>query len=221
MIPPIVLASRSPRRRQLMEALGISFRVEPPKVSEELASSKNVDSVAMTNASTKAKGVFPKTSSRYVSILQSGGQISSEADIILGADTLVVLDHEVLGKPRGKEDVIRSLAKLSGRTHLVVTGICLLSKHFGIRQAFARSHVQFRTLSEEEIAAYSTLEEPYDKAGAYAVQGMGALFIKEISGSYTNVMGLPIELLLAELLEFTRIPISEWFPRKPSNEYRC
>lgn len=198
-----------------MEALGISFRVDPPLVEEGLASSKNVDSVAMINASTKAKNVFLKTSKRYGwPLLQSDGQTPSEEDIIIGADTLVVQGHEVLGKPRDKEDVMRNLAKLSGTTHLVVTGICLLSKHFGTRLAFARSHVQFRTLPEEEIETYSDLEEPYDKAGAYAVQGMGAIFIKEISGSYTNVMGLPIELFLQELSELTRIPIPEWFPRK-------
>jgi len=126
---------------------------------------------------------------------------------------LVLIDHEVLGKPKNKSEVIETLKKLSGKSHRVVTALAMLSEEYGKRLSLTESTVYFRDLTDEEVLAYAKTEEPYDKAGSYALQGLGSLFIEKVEGSYTNVVGLPVETLLRELEALTQIPIFDWFKK--------
>jgi septum formation protein len=196
-LPQIILASQSPRRRQLLETLGLPYRVEVPKDEEEEASPATVEEVTLRNSHRKATACLKL--------------VKDPTDIIIGADTLVVLGEEVLGKPVDRNMARATLQKLSGQTHQVITAVTLLSPKFGTRQLPVFSRVTFRTLNPSEIENYISTREPYDKAGAYAVQGLGALFIGHIEGSYTNVMGLPIEALLLELAELSGISVYDWF----------
>jgi len=118
-----------------------------------------------------------------------------------------------MGKPESSGDVRRMLSDLSGQTHEVITGLALVSNEFGCRESFAKSLVTFKRLSEEMIDQYANTREPYDKAGSYAVQGLGAIFIEKISGSYTNVMGFPLEHFLEELSQLAPFPLAKWLPR--------
>lgn len=196
-LPTLYLASESPRRRQLLEALGLSFKVVKPSANEEHPSAKQVEEITIKNAYTKASSALDT--------------LESSHDIVVGADTLVVLNEEVLGKPKDEQGVIEMISKLSGKTHLVVTGLVLISPKAGVRKIAVKSHVTFHKLSSEQIHSYAKTKEPRDKAGSYAVQGLSALFIEKIDGSYTNVMGLPIEALLSELPQLTGISIFEFF----------
>jgi septum formation protein len=195
-IPRLFLASQSPRRRQILGSLGLAFEVVASVAQEDHPHALQVETVTQQNALRKAKNA----------------NVSSEG-VILGADTLVVLGDEVLGKPTDADEIRRMLGKLSANTHTVVTGIALVSSRWGTRVSAMRSHVTFRRLPEREIEEYLLTREPYDKAGSYAVQGLGSLFIDRIDGSYTNVMGLPIELLLPELAALTHIPLYRWFAK--------
>jgi septum formation protein len=196
----LILASQSPRRRQLLESLDMVFRVERPDSEEITPDGERVDHVMESNALAKAQSV--------VSCARD------PEEIIIGADTLVILDGEALGKPKDKRAALKTLKKLSGRTHEVLTGLALISERFGTRTSVHRSQVTFHELAPAEIEAYCDIVEPYDKAGSYAVQGAGALFISKIEGSYTNVMGLPIEGLLKELSELTGRAVFEFFSKR-------
>ncbi len=195
----LVLGSQSPRRRQLLETLDLAFRVEIPEDNEKDANEKNVDEITAENAYVKASGILSR--------LQNADEVA------LGADTLVVLGSEVLGKPKDRADALKTLSKLSGKTHRVVTGICLISPRGGSRRATDSSFVTFRKITDQELEQYANIAEPYDKAGAYAVQGAGALFIDKIEGSYTNVMGLPIELLMKEISSLLGISVFDLFAK--------
>lgn len=177
--------------------MGLPFCVTLPQAEEQHPEVKSIEQGTIANARVKA-----------TSILE---QLPRPTDIALGADTLVVLGTAVLGKPKDEADAIRILGLLSGKIQTVYTGIHLVSPHYGKREAVVTSEVHFKKMTAEEIRAYAKTREPYDKAGAYAVQGLGALFIEKIVGSYTNVMGLPIEAVMNELTALTKIPIYEWF----------
>lgn len=183
--PPgrIVLASASPRRAEILGALGIPFEVSPSRVEEVLRPGEDAVGAASRFAAEKARDV-----ARH-----AGGPV-------LAADTLVFLDAAILGKPADAADARRMLSLLSGSTHSVVTGVALLSDGV-LREASAVSRVRFARLSQEEIAWYSESREPLDKAGAYAVQGAGARFIESIEGSPSNVIGLPAREVYALLRE--------------------
>lgn len=199
-LPQLYLASESPRRKQLLRAIGLPFEVIVPMAAESHPSSQTeAERVVLANALEKASSIL--------------SHLKRSEDIALGADTLVLLDEIALGKPKDRADAERILRALSGRTQTVLTGIALVSPQLGKRQAAVRSLVTFRELTQKEISDYATTREPYDKAGAYAVQGMGALFIERIEGSYTNVMGLPIEAVMIELQALSKIPLHEWFRR--------
>ncbi|NTU60171.1 MAG: septum formation inhibitor Maf [Deltaproteobacteria bacterium] len=189
----LILASQSPRRRELLAALGISFDVIPSRADETLREglpvADAIEEVAVRKAREVAEGV--------------GGPCW-----VLGADTAVVLDDEVLGKPRDRHDAEAMLRRLSGRAHRVVTGLALVGGA-RIRRVSAVTEVRFRPLTEEQIAWYASGEEPYDKAGAYAIQGRGAFLVEAIEGSYTNVVGLPVREVV-RLLEAERL--SPWPP---------
>ncbi len=197
--PTLVLASQSPRRRQLLETLDLKFRVEIPDVEEASAEENNVEQVTQENAYLKASSCLSR--------------LGDANEVALGADTLVVLEGVVLGKPKDRPEVLQMMERLSGRTHRVVTGICLVSPRMGTRRALDTSYVTFRKITEAQRQDYANLLEPYDKAGSYAVQGLGALFIEKIQGSYTNVMGLPIELLMKEMALLLRISVFDLFTK--------
>ena len=139
--------------------------------------------------------------------------ISEPKSVILAADTLVVTKDQVLGKPTNEEDIILMMHLLSGKTHQVITGFCLYSPFYGEYSEHVITAVSFRHLSKQEIRDYAKTKDPYGKSGSYAIQGLASLFVERINGSYTNIMGLPIESCLKALEKFTDISIYQWCMR--------
>lgn len=186
----IILASQSPRRREILKMLGADFKVVVKDTDEtfppELQDGAIPEHIAVLKASA------------FDSDLQS----LPDNTIIIASDTIVYIDNKVIGKPKGREDAIKMLKTLSGRCHQVLTGVCIKTKDRQ-RSFFAESKVWFRELSDDEITYYVDNYQPFDKAGAYAVQEwIGAAAIAKIEGSYYNVMGLPSQMLYNELLKF-------------------
>ena len=181
----IILASASPRRSELLESAGIRFQVIPGHIDETpLPAEKPLDHV-LRLAEQKAREVA----------------LREEGDFFIGADTIVVCDDEIMGKPVDSEDAVRMLRKLSGRHHEVITGTAIYEKTAGsaIRRSVT-TKVLFKELSDIEISSYVATGCPLDKAGAYAIQGGAAFMVRSIEGSYTNVVGLP----LCEVVEALR-----------------
>lgn len=178
----LILASASPRRRDLLTQAGYTFSVRTANIPE--VSQPGEDAIRLTLRLARQKAEAVAAASPEV----------GEAAIVLGADTVVAIDGEILGKPRDAADAARMLRLLSGRTHQVVTGVCVLR---GDRQQAAAevTHVCFRALSDREIAEYVATGEPLDKAGAYAIQGRAGRWVPRISGCYFNVVGLPLALV--------------------------
>jgi len=180
----VILASRSPRRSELLKAAGISFEVlaadvdETPRPNE--APAAYVERLALEKA-------------RAVLALRPGATV-------LGADTTVTIGGEILGKPAGKDDAIRMLRKLSGAVHDVHTGVALVSSS-RVRTAVETTRVWFSEMTDEDISWYVATGEPVDRAGAYAIQGFASRFIPRIEGSYSNVVGLPVALVSSILNE--------------------
>ncbi len=182
--PGLILASASPRRRELLGAIGIPFRVIPSRVEEECLPGEAPRRFARRAARDKGLEVAARHPGTHV----------------LSADTIVVVGGVLLGKPRDRRDGRRMLGLLSGREHLVHTAVCLLREPDGYRdEALVTTRVLFRNLSGPEIAGYLRTGESDDKAGAYAAQGAGNLLIERIAGSYTNVVGLPMTHVLSML----------------------
>lgn len=175
-----ILASGSPRRRELLEMLGVPDLTIRPAAGPERAT----------------PGAGPEQTVRELSLhkAQEVAQTCAPEDIIIAADTIVYLDGAILGKPRDHDDAVRMLTALSGREHIVYTGVAVL-RGGELRQAAERTAVRFRTLTPEEIERYIATGEPMDKAGAYGVQSLGALLVERIDGDFYNVMGLPVEKL--------------------------
>lgn len=172
----IVLASASPRRKQLLEMLGLTFTVRPAKGEEAVPD-----------------GVDPKEAVQYLSA-QKAGSVAAECawdDVIIGADTIVWYGGNILGKPRDEEDAARMLSMLSGNTHMVYTGVTV-RKGDTVLSAAEETKVRFRRISDREIKAYIQTGEPMDKAGAYGAQGYASLFVEGMEGDFFNVMGLPV-----------------------------
>lgn len=172
-----ILASGSPRRRELLEMLGVpDLTIRPAKGPERAT-----------------PGAGPEQTVRELSLhkAQEVAQTCAPEDIIIAADTIVYLDGAILGKPRDHDDAVRMLTALSGREHIVYTGIAVL-RGGELRQAAERTAVRFRPLTSGEIERYIATGEPMDKAGAYGIQGRGALFVAHLDGDYFNVMGLPL-----------------------------
>jgi septum formation protein len=178
----LVLASASPRRRELLAQAGFTFTVSPASIPEDLRPNEQPIAYVTRLAREKAENVYSR--------------LRSQDDlVVLGADTTVVAPNgEVLGKPDGVEDAARMLRLLSAATHQVITGVALVS-HSGTEIAAEVTHVSVVTLSDDEIAAYIATGEPMDKAGAYAIQGYAARWIPRIHGCYFNVVGLPLALV--------------------------
>lgn len=181
----LLLASASPRRRELLEEAGVEFLILPVDVDETPPPGLPPEEVVVTLAERKARAAAARTHHRPV----------------LGADTVVALDGEILGKPSSPGDAGVMLRRLSGRAHEVWTGICLLPTEPGTPRTRAeRTSVTFRELTLPEIAEYVAGGEPRDKAGSYAIQGEGGKFVENVEGSLSNVIGLPVETL-REMLE--------------------
>lgn len=192
-IPRLVLASGSPRRRELLEKLGLRFTVTVSDLDESIDSSDPAF-VVENLAEAKACAV-----GMQVATLHS---VDLSPVLILGADTIVVLDNEILGKPRDKDDAVRMLKQLSGRSHQVFTGVSLVQvPGDSVRTIHTVTDVHFRDLDLSEIEAYVETGEPMDKAGAYALQGVASAFVRKIEGCYTNVIGLPVPDTVALLRE--------------------
>ncbi|MFZ0795073.1 MAG: Maf family protein [Candidatus Korobacteraceae bacterium] len=171
----LILASASPRRSQLLRHAGIAFTVTAADVPEEPLSNETPLKYARRLAHDKALAVF----------------VSHPEDVVLGADTVVVVDEHLLEKPTDAEDAARMLRLLSGRAHQVITGVCVLAEGFERSEAEV-TQVTFSQLSGDEIADYVRTGEPMDKAGAYAIQGMASRWAERIDGCYFNVVGLPV-----------------------------
>ena len=191
-VPRVILASASPRRRELLSRLALAFTVIPADVDEQQRPGEAPLSYVRRLAQAKAAHIaqrFPEA-------------------LVLGADTVVVLEQQVLGKPANVAQAQRMLTQLSGRQHTVITGLALLQH--GRRLAWldhVSTRVQFRVLSADEIAQYVATDEPFDKAGAYAIQGHAAAFVALVDGCYTNVVGLPLQRT-ATLLQAAGVPVT-------------
>jgi septum formation protein len=197
--PVLVLASASPRRAEILSSLGIAFRVLVSGRREALRPREDARSAVRRLALEKAQQVFS----------HAGGLP------VLAADTLVYRGAQIFGKPTGRADAAKMLTQLSGRVHDVATAVCLITPDTLLERT-AVSQVRFAALSKSEIDWYTATQEPLDKAGAYAVQGLGARFIEEIRGSYSNVVGLPARAVYEMLLEAGLSPLALPAPRPAS-----
>jgi septum formation protein len=220
----LILASASPRRRELLTQAGYVFEVQPAHVNEDLRPDEDPIAYVVRLARDKAQAVFNQLSNLgapspgspstagTLRVRRGGGGLDSEtwettnsgpqSLIVLGADTTVTLDGHILAKPEDPADAARMLRMLSGRTHRVITGVAVATAN-RTEVAAEVTGVQFLTLSEEEIAAYVATGEPMDKAGAYGIQGRAAKWIPRVEGCYFNVVGLPLALV-ATMLDFSR-----------------
>lgn len=176
-----VLASSSPRREKLLRKLGLDFRIISPNVIEKHTDGESPDEYVLRISLEKALTVAATLEDKY---------------IVIGADTIVVCDGRILGKPKDEEEAKSMLMRLSGRYHLVMTGLSIVKPKSEIMHIEnVKSMVKFKSLNPHEIEEYVKSNEPLDKAGGYAAQGIGAFMIEEIKGSFTNVVGLPLSSL--------------------------
>jgi septum formation protein len=190
-MPPLILASASPRRAELLRQLKLEFKVLAADTMEVAHEHLSPLELCQLNAHHKARAVAKKIPDA----------------LVLGADTLVFLEREIFGKPHDLAEAKQMLAKLQGRTHQVVTGVSLIHLRVHRERLFAVStDVTFLPLTTEQISDYLTKINPLDKAGAYAIQEHGEMIVSEISGSYSNVVGLPVERLQEELESLQREP---------------
>jgi len=171
---PLHLASSSPRRREILAALGLTFSVGSPDVDEQRLGDESPDAMVLRLACDKAAAGAPE-----------GGAV------VIGADTAVVLDGAIFGKPNDEADALEMLARLSAQTHQVLTGVAVWDGQ-DMRSVVSATDVRFREIYPDEARAYWQSGEPCDKAGAYAIQGQGGVFVEEIRGSYSGVVGLPV-----------------------------
>ncbi len=179
----LVLASKSPRRSEILKNAGIDFTVRVAEADETIPDGTKPEDAVVFLAARKALAVE-----------------RAEDETVLGADTVVVLDDKILGKPKDREDAYNMLRSLSGRVHSVFTGVCAVGN--GISLTFAEeTKVEFYPLTDDEINEYIDTNEPYDKAGAYGIQGIASKFIRGIEGDYFNVVGLPISSIYKKIIK--------------------
>ena len=184
-----ILASQSPRRKELLARVVSDFDIRVSHVEEVVPAGLQPQEVVMHLAKIKAEAV-----ARELRLEQPAQRFA-----VIGADTVVALDHQIMGKPKDRADCVRMISALSGREHAVYTGVAVVVD--GRTESFyERTAVRFLPLSDEEINWYASLDEPYDKAGAYGIQGYGSLLVEGICGDYFNVMGLPVASLRRRLL---------------------
>lgn len=184
----LILASKSPRRREILKNAGYKFEIREINADESVPAETRAVDVPLLISKIKANAV----------------KINAD-EVVLTADTVVISNEKALGKPKDKKDAVRMLRELSGKTHLVATGITIKSS-CKEKSFTAITKVSFFKLSDEEIELYASSEEPYDKAGAYGIQGKAALFVEKINGDYFNVVGLPVSKVYRALSIFNIIP---------------
>jgi septum formation protein len=178
--PRVVLASSSPRRRELLALIGIAHEVRPADIDESALPDETAEAHCERLAREKALA------------LAAG---AGDGALVIGSDTIVVVDGRILGKPRDEQDAMRMLRLLSGRSHVVLTAVAVV-RHGRVESGVERVSVTFRSLDDSEIAAYIATREPMDKAGAYGIQGFGATMVERIDGDYFAVMGLALTRLV-------------------------
>ena len=178
----LILASSSPRRKELLENLRLTFTISSSEVDESFDPTLSPEDVVMDLAERKAQVIFTENKNAYV----------------IGSDTIVVADNQVLGKPADENEAKEMLTKLSGRKHDVYTGVSILSPN-GTARFYERTEVEFWELTDEEINFYAQSGEPLDKAGAYGIQQLGSMLVKKINGDYFAVVGLPVARTYREL----------------------
>jgi septum formation protein len=182
----IILASASPRRRELLASAGIPFEVIPSGIEEKIQPGETPEQFCRRVAAEKVRDV--------------AARLPGDRRLVVGADTIVVLADQVLGKPQSEEEAAAMLRALAGRSHAVLTGVCVLDPVVErTEERVVRTEVQFGPMSEDEIVAYVATGEPMDKAGAYAIQGRASRYVERIDGCYFNVVGLPIPTLYSLL----------------------
>ena len=189
-VPHLILASASPRRAELLRSAGIPFTVDVADIAEDAKAGESPLQHAERLAHEKAEVVAKRNPGK----------------IVLGADTIVVVDNEILGKPRDATDAARMLRQLSGRSHEVITGVCIVfpeTRNSKPETRSERTTVHFGQLSSSDIGSYVQTGEPMDKAGAYAIQGIASRWITKIEGDYANVVGLPVALVWKMLQKFS------------------
>ena len=183
---PLILASSSPRRQEILSSAGVEFEVIPSEVNENFLPGESSEQHVVRLARMKALKAAEKHKDRWV----------------LAADTIVVIDGKILEKPRDRREAEEMLRRLSDREHRVITGYCLMqASSRRSREGKVITRVTFKALSSEEICWYLNTGEPFDKAGGFAIQGKAAFMVKEINGSYTNVVGLPLTEVIEALKE--------------------
>jgi septum formation protein len=191
-VPTLILASSSPRRQELIAALGLPVIVRPSNVDEDTPVDWKPARVVEELAERKARAV------RNASMNREDG-----AAIVVGSDTIVAIDGLILGKPRNEADAEGMLSRLAGRTHEVYTGVCCIRLNDGLTVTSHRiTGVRMRELTPEQIRRYVASGEPMDKAGSYGIQGLGAVLVDALDGCYFNVVGLPLSLLAVQLENF-------------------
>ena len=184
--PPLILASKSPRRRELLEQAGLTFAVVPSSVDENGVNISEPEKLVRTLAEAKARDVAAVYPGSWV----------------IGADTIVLIHGKILGKPDSMETARKMIQQLNGQAHDVLTGYAIFCEAANTCiSGVEKTKVHFRHLSQQEIEWYIQTDEPYDKAGGYAIQGLGSFLVKRICGSYTNVVGLPVCEVLERLYE--------------------
>ncbi|MCA9816086.1 MAG: Maf family protein [Cyanobacteriota/Melainabacteria group bacterium] len=202
-IPKLILASASPRRVELLRLLKLTFDTRPSHVDESVAPGTSAEDAVLDIARRKSTACRKETKDEYL----------DQSVIVLGADTTVALGEEMLGKPQTDEEAFEMLSKLSGGEHLVLTGVSLIAANGEEEREFhgiETSLVTFKALQEAEIWFYINSGEPMDKAGAYAIQGLGSAFVEKINGCYTNIVGLPLPMTVG-LLRQAGMPVMNCF----------
>lgn len=185
----IILASTSPRRKDILHQIGLDFDIIPSSYEEDMSLSKTPEDLVQYLAEQKGKVVAQ--------------QQNTTAAVIISSDTIVAIDGNILGKPQSREEAKNMLRLISNRTHDVYSGVCVIDTETNDQTVFYSSaKITMRELSEEEIEAYIETGEPMDKAGAYGIQGMGGMFIQSIEGDYYAIVGLPIEQLVLVLRQY-------------------
>ena len=182
---PFILASQSPRRKQLLEQVNLSFSIKPSRVEEKVNMEDTPEDIVVSLATQKAEDVFKRFPD----------------SVVLGADTIVVHNDRILEKPVDHKNAREMLERLSGQTHFVYTGVSIVSEEKNI-SFYEKTEVEFYSLSEEEISSYIQSGDPFDKAGGYGIQGIGATLVKKIHGDYFTVVGLPIAKVVRALKDF-------------------
>ena len=184
----LILGSQSPRRKELLRASFINFDIITSNI-EEISHKEEISEIVMDLANQKASAVLDKCRGEY------------ENPLVLGSDTIVVIENEILGKPKSRSEAREMLLKLSGKKHKVLTGVSLVSLNKTI-QFFDETIVEFEEITEDLMELYLDTEESMDKAGAYGIQAFALAFIKRVEGSYSSVVGLPVNLVIQKLKEF-------------------